>query len=319
THSYTDTDSLGVELHIMFYQYRTWDYLNDVTFVNITAINRSNTDYPEFIHSIVVDANIGNSEDDYYGCDSLNNSMYFYNADNNDEDGASNLGYGIDPPAIGIVGLNQNMSSCVPYTNSGLNISNKWNLMKGLQPNGDPWLNPNSNETKYVFSGNPNTPSEWSALSVGEPTGEAKGIFSFDFGSFSSGDTLKQSYAITYARVGNNLDNIQSIIDLPPDVKSFYENESNIPCSEGTWNLEEMNDLNVTISPNPSSGIVNLSNPDKTILSLTICDSRGKVLKELSSFNKNTTKIDLSSQSSGVYFFHIKTEKANAVKKIVMR
>lgn len=318
SHSYTYTDSVGIELHILFYHYQTLDYLNDVTFVDVMAINRSTTDYPEFIHSIVVDAKIGNDTDDYYGCDSASNTMYFYNADNNDEDGVSDLGYGIDPPAIGIVSLNGNMTSCVPYTNSGLTVSEKWNLMKGLQYTGSPWIDPNSNETNYVFSGNPNLPSEWSALSSGSPTDEAKGISSLDWGSFNSGDTLKQSYAITYARDGNNLENVQSIINLATDVKSFYDNESAIPCEEGTWNLEELNDLSVTIFPNPSTGIVSLSNHDKSLLSLTVYDAQGKILKELPSSNKNTIEIDLSSQRSGIYFFHIKTQKSMVVKRIVV-
>ncbi|MBL4862914.1 MAG: hypothetical protein JKY09_07860, partial [Crocinitomicaceae bacterium] len=39
------TSSLGLEIHYMFYQYRTWDYLNDVTFVDVVAINRGSNNY----------------------------------------------------------------------------------------------------------------------------------------------------------------------------------------------------------------------------------------------------------------------------------
>ena len=317
-HSYTNTDPIGIEQHIMFYQYKTWDYLNDVTFIDITTINRSNTNYPEFNHSIVVDANIGNPVDDYYGCDSLNNLTYYYNADNDDEDGSQQLGYGVNPPAIGIVSLENNMTSSAPYTDGGLSVSNKWNLMKGLKADGSSWLNPNSIETKYVFSGNPNISSEWSALSVGHPPGEAKGISSIDYGSFNSGDTMKQSYAITYAREGDHLDNVQSIIDMTSDVKSFYENESDIPCTDGTTSLEKQDDFNVTISPNPSSGIVNISNHDKTHLSLIVYDLQGDILKEKPFSIESSFDINLSNQSNGVYFFHLKTKAANTVKKIVI-
>jgi hypothetical protein len=317
-HTLTNTNPIGIELHIMFYQYRTWDYLNDVTFVDIVAINRSNVDYPEFLHSIVVDADIGNDSDDYFGSDSLNNCMYFYNADNNDEDGSTNPGYGVNPPAIGVVGLNKNMTSCVPYTSGGGTVFNKWNLMKGLQENGSPWLRPNSNETQYVFSGNPNNPSDWSALGTGSPVGEAKGVLSLDYGSFNSGDTLKQSYAIVYARDGDHLDNVQSVIDNAVNVKAFYDNESDIPCNEGTWNLEELNELDLTIAPNPSTGIIHLSNPDKNLLSLTVYNPQGKVIEEHDNSNKGVIKVDLSNQSSGVYFFHINTENAYIIKKIVV-
>src|SRR5690606_4877853 len=105
-------------LHLMFYQYQTSDYLNDATFIDIKAINKSSIDYPEFVHSILVDADIGNYIDDNFGCDSINNIMFFYNGDNNDQDGSFYLGYGVDPPAIGIVSLENNISSCTPFTAS---------------------------------------------------------------------------------------------------------------------------------------------------------------------------------------------------------
>jgi len=318
SHSYTNTDSIGIELHIMFYQYQTWNYLNDITFVDITAINRGNIDYPEFVHSIVVDADIGNYSDDHYGCDSSSNTMYFYNADNNDEAGSPYLSYGADPPAIGIVSLLENMTSCIPYTVGGITIPNKWNLMNGLQYTGSPYQDPNTNETQYVYSGNPNNLSEWSAISSGIPTGDARGISSFNYGNFNSGDTLRQSYAITYSRIGNNLENVQSIIDLSTDVKSFYDNQSNIPCNGATWNVTELENLQIKIAPNPSSGILSVSSKHEKLLSLTIYNPQGKIIQELAPTHIGKIELDLSNQSKGLYLVHIKSEKGISVQKIII-
>ncbi len=318
SHSYTISDSIGIEMHYMFYQYKTWDYLNNVTFVDVTAINKSNTNYPEFIHSIVVDASIGNPVDDHYGCDSLNNITYYYNADNNDEDDQQYLGYGQNPPAIGIVSLNKSMTSSVPFTDLNLSISNKWNLMKGLKSDGSPWLNPNSNETKYVFSGNPNNPSEWSALSAGHPTGNAKGITSLNQGDFNIGDTMRQSYAITYARNGDHLDNVQAIIDMASDVQSFYINESDIPCTNGTADLEDLEDFNVTISPNPSTGLVRINNHNNVPISIIVYDLNGKTHYERPFSSKSNIEIDLTNKSKGIYFFHIRTKNANTMRKVMI-
>lgn len=318
-HTYTNTDPIGIEIHYKFYQYKTWDYLNDVTFVDIIAINKSSTNYLEFIHSIAVDADIGNPVDDYFGCDSSKNLSYFYNADNNDETDSQHLGYGINPPAIGVVNLNNNMSSSVPYTEFGLTVSNKWNLMNGIKADATPWLNPNSNETKHVFSGNPNIGTEWSALSVGHQNFEAKSLSAVNLGSFNIGDTLKQSYAITYAREGNHLENVQKIIDLASDVQSFYDNESDIPCANGTTNLESQEDLSITISPNPTTGIVNISNYDKKPLTITVLDLQGKTLLENPVSKANNIQIDLSKQRSGVYFFHLRTQTESGIRKVVIR
>ena len=316
-HTLTNTSPIGIELQILFYQYRTWDYLNNVTFVDIRAINYSNHDYIEFVHSIAIDGALGNETDDFIGCDSLSNTMYFYNADNNDENGSTSLGYGQNPPAIGIVGLNKNMTSCVPYAGNET-VAEKWNLMKGLQFNGNPWMHPDGFETKYVYSGNPNNSAEWSELKVGNTPGNAQGLLSIDLGSFNSGDTLNQTYAIVYARDGNHLINVQSVIDNAGNLKSFYENESDIPCSEGTWNLKEQSDLNITLTPNPSSGIIYVKNPKKDKLSISVYDLQGKLIKNESTSNHNSIEIDLSEKQSGIYLVHVRLQDKMVVKKIII-
>ncbi len=318
SHSFTDSDSMGIEIHTMFYQYETTDYLNDVTFVDLKIINRSNIHYTEFIHSIVVDAEIGNASDDYYGCDSTNNCMVFYNADNDDQDMFPYLGYGLDPPAIGVVSLEEMMTSCVPYNVSGIDVTAKWNLMKGLAHDGTPWVDPDANPTQFVFSGNPNIPSEWSALSDGAPAGDARGISSHNNGVFISDDVILETYAITYARNGDHLSNVQDILNSALAIKTFYENESDIPCSGATWNVNELNDYDIHMYPNPSTGTVHLINQDQLQLGITVSDAQGKILKELPPFNNQMFELNLSDQGAGIYFVHIQSESGTVVQRIVI-
>ena len=316
-HTLTNTDPIGIELHITFYQYRTWDYLNDVTFMDIKAINYSGQDYPEFVHSVAIDAALGNETDDYFGCDSISNTMYFYNADNDDENSSTSLGYGQNPPAIGVVGLNQDMTSCVPYSGNE-SVVEKWNLMKGKMANGTSWMHPNGFETQYVYSGNPNNPSEWSELEQANTSGNAQGLLSVNLGNFNNGDTLNQSYAIVYSRNGNHVNNVQSLIDNAMNVKSFYVNDSDIPCSEGTWDIEEHNNLDVTIAPNPSSGIIHIMNPAKNNLTISVYDLQGKVVEEYSKSDSEMIEIDLSKNQTGVYFIHVRTQDEAAIRKVII-
>jgi hypothetical protein len=303
----------------MFYQYQTWDYLNDVTFVDIKAINRGNIDYSEFVHSIFVDSDLGYYADDFFGCDSVNNVMFFYNADNNDEDGFPALGYGVDPPAIGIVCLKEEMSSCAYYMNAGGNlVSEKWNVMNGLQFSGNPWLNPFGNETQFVYSGNPNDPLEWSEISNGNPSGDRRGISSTSIGAFNSGDTLFQSYAIVYAREGNNLENVQSMIDLASQVKTFYDTESDVPCINGTWNVLELENLQIEIAPNPSTGILYISSEKEKLTSIAVYNTQGKIIEEFTPSNNDEIMLDLSNQSKGLYLIHVKSENGISVQKIII-
>ena len=316
-HTLTTTDPIGIELHITFYQYSTWDYLNDVTFVDIKAINYSGQDYPEFVHSVAIDAALGNSDDDYIGCDSLTNTMYFYNSDNADEDGSTSLGYGQNPPAIGVVGLNENMTSCVPYSGNE-SVAEKWSLMTGKMANGTPWMHPDGFETQYVYSGNPNNSGEWSELGEGNTPGNAKWLLSVNLGNFNDGDTLNQSYAIVYSRDGDHINNVQSLIDNAVSVKAFYVNDSDSPCTEGTWNVEEHNNLNITVAPNPSSGIIHIMNPNQNNLSVSVYDLQGKFVTSPLRSNKNIMDIDLSKRQSGIYLVHIKTQNKMVVKKVII-
>jgi len=301
THTLTNTDSLGFELHFMFYQYQTGGYLNDVTFVDIKAVNRSNNNYSDFVSSISVDADLGYYGDDYYGCDSSRNTMYFYNGDNLDEDDAGLLGYGVNPPALGIVGLDADLSSCAPIY-SGSTIIEKWNIMNGLQPNGSSWLTPISIPTKYVYSGNPTIAGEWSAQNDGVPSGDVRGIASFYHGTLNSGDTLTQTLAITFAQNGNNLENVTNILNISDEIKMFYDNESDVPCNGATWGIEDNELIQFSISPNPANSKISISSsaPIKEIILLDILGNR--------ILSATSTSIDVSKLSNGVYFIYLETQ-----------
>lgn len=216
------------------------------------------------------------------------------------------------------MGLNQKMTSCVPYSGNE-SLAEKWNLMQGFQTNGNPWLHPDGFETKYVYSGNPNNSSEWSELGVGNTPGFAQGLLSVDLGSFNDGDTLNQSYAIVYARDGNHLSNVETLLQNAINVKSFYVNESDTPCTDGTWNIQEQNNLNITVAPNPSSGIINVNNPNQDNLSISVFNLQGNLIIKESLSNHDVIEIDLSDKLAGIYVVHVRLQDQVAVKKIVIR
>ncbi|MBW7868407.1 MAG: T9SS type A sorting domain-containing protein [Brumimicrobium sp.] len=316
-HTLTNTNPIGIELRIMFYQYHTSDYLNNTLLVDVEAINRSNIDYPEFMHSVAINGALGNETDDFLGCDSLSNIIYFYNSDNIDEESSSSSGYGENPPAIGIVGLHQKSSSCVPFSGNET-VEEKWNLMKGYQSNGDSWIHPNGYETKYVYSGNPNNPAEWSQLSQGNTPGNVNGLLSMDFGMFHKGDTLRQSYAIIFTQDGNHLENVESLIENAMELKNTLDNEGTILCTDEVLNIVEDDKLDVEIFPNPSSGIFQIKNPTDHIHTILISDSQGRIVKEESIQNNEMIEIDLRGKQAGIYFVQVTSNNAMMVKKILI-
>ncbi len=99
-HSETNSsETIGLEIRAQAFGFTTNDEINDMTFYNFKIINRSIETLNQTYIGHFVDSDIGKYDDDYVGCDVRRGLGYSYNGDEFD-DGA--LGYGANPPAIGM-------------------------------------------------------------------------------------------------------------------------------------------------------------------------------------------------------------------------
>ncbi|TAH37953.1 MAG: hypothetical protein EYC69_14870 [Bacteroidetes bacterium] len=99
-HSETGSQfTIGVEIQAQAFGFNTNDEINNMTFYKYKVINRSSLDLRETYFGSWIDPDLGNYLDDYVGCDVQRGFGYCYNGDA-DDDGA--LGYGLNPPAIGV-------------------------------------------------------------------------------------------------------------------------------------------------------------------------------------------------------------------------
>ncbi len=171
---HTETESqfaVGLEIRGQAFAFSTTNEINNMTFYRYQIINRSSTSLNETYFGAWVDPDLGNYVDDYVGCDVTRGFGYCYNGDA-DDDGA--LGYGANPPAIGmdffegpvadpsdgidndrdslidaadtnqIGGEQIIMSRFVYYNNDGSNIGNPnnaqqyYNYLRGIWKDGSP-------------------------------------------------------------------------------------------------------------------------------------------------------------------------------------
>lgn len=165
---HTETDSqypVGVEIQAQAFGFNTGDEINNMTFYRYKIINRATTDLNETYFGSWVDPDLGNYLDDYVGCDVERGLGFCFNGDA-DDDGA--LGYGQNPPAVGMdffegpeADLNDGkdndrdsivdepgeqiiMSKFVYYNNDGSNIGNPnnaqqyYNYLRGIWKDGSP-------------------------------------------------------------------------------------------------------------------------------------------------------------------------------------
>ncbi|KAB2858901.1 MAG: T9SS C-terminal target domain-containing protein [Flavobacteriales bacterium] len=102
THTESQGASIGMEIRGQAFAFATNDEINDMTFYNYELINRSSFTFTDTYFGQWVDPDLGNSNDDYVGCDASRGLGYVYNGDNMDEDANGVTGYGSTPPFVGV-------------------------------------------------------------------------------------------------------------------------------------------------------------------------------------------------------------------------
>lgn len=101
-HTETGGDPIGMEIRAQAFSFATGDEINRMTFYNYEMINRSTQTLQDTYFAQYADSDIGCSEDDYAGCDVSRGLGYGFNGRLNDESCGGAIGYGQNPPAVGI-------------------------------------------------------------------------------------------------------------------------------------------------------------------------------------------------------------------------
>jgi hypothetical protein len=101
-HGETQGPPIGMEIRAQGFGFNTNDEINNMTFYNYELINRGTTTLAQCYFGVNTDADIGGAFDDYTGCDVSRGFGFMYNGDAFDENFSGSLGYGSNPPAIGM-------------------------------------------------------------------------------------------------------------------------------------------------------------------------------------------------------------------------
>lgn len=339
-HTGTISDPIIIEVHLMLYQYTTTNSLNDVTFINTRIFNRGTQFFQDFKSSIYADGDLGNYSDDYYGCDSVINMIYTYNGDNFDEDNGGALGYGVDPPAIGIMSLNQAMSGACYYSNGGStpmndpsSASEHWNFMNNQWGDGTPWVyggngypgssGSTTSPTNYIFGGDPTIMSEWSETSTdlngsANAPNDRRMLMNLPSTVFQPGDSYCYDFAVVYGRGNGSLASVQELKINANFVQSFYDNQ-NYSCEQVVLNINEIEDYNFKVYPNPTNGNITVSIENNiTDYTLNITNLSGQIVYQKNKLESSSESISLNIPS-GIYFINVQTEKGIISKKLIVK
>lgn len=255
-HTASGGEKIGMEMHIMFYQFQSDNYIDSTAFINLRIINRGAHSFQEFKTSFWADMDIGLSGNDYAGTFPAKKLVYTYNDSNFDE---STLAYvhthdfKVNPPAFGMVSLNHDLASSVVFNGHGQvgspptfgnwTTTHYWNYMNGLFPNGMSFFDggtglPNDfNEpyptTPFFFNGNPATGVGWSEHEENLISGNRVVLCTMEDVQFLPGMSQEYDFALIINRQGDYLENVSGLFDYADSVQLFYEDYlANYDCQQ---------------------------------------------------------------------------------------
>jgi hypothetical protein len=267
-------ESIGIEVHFMLYQFTSNDFADSTTFLNAKIYNRGGVDYTDFKTSIVVESGIGYPYDDFMGCDTTKNLGYAYNASNEDMGLGSSEAFGVNPPAMGTLVLNDTLRNFGRFMNPHnfepwlIAESTFWSFMNSQWPglsnfvvggSGVPGtLGATTQATNYLFSGNPYIDEGWTEMNndgngTMNPDGLRYYFMTISAENFNANEVLEYDYAFLYSRVGNHLENVQGVIDLANIAQTLYDDSLAIMNCEvqGTGIMDSIPSPTVNTLPNP--------------------------------------------------------------------
>lgn len=310
-------DPIGMEVHYLFYQFN--DDPNNTTYLNVRFINRSTQTLYGFRSGCFVDCDLGAGDDDFVGFDEATNTMFAYNGSNTDAD------YGTNPPALGITLLNHDAYAFAAYGSAGptalpatpLQFYNsmdaRWNDGSHFTEGGIGYGG--STETNFIYNGNPNNLAEWSEVSEGNLSGDRRMMMSVATDVLSPWEILCFDFAIFYNRDGNNLENVQGLLDYAAELKTAYDLETDHYCEQGFVSIEENEaPLEVKIFPNPGNGQFTIElegNYDLNIFSID-----GRLLQH--EVNLNNQSFIETELTTGTYVLQVIQGDRTMNKKLVV-
>jgi hypothetical protein len=225
-HSETQGEAIGIEMQTTAFAFSTNDEINDMTFYTTRLINRGATNLDNTYFGQWVDADLGNFSDDYVGCDVGLSLGFCYNGDDNDE---GVLGYGLNPPSIGvdffegpIVTVNGvteelGMSRFVYYNNTANSINGnpllatdfynylrgKWRTGTDIQFGGDGITGTDGTPAEYMFpfDTDPDHPNQnWNEKEAGNSPADRRFIQSSGPFTLEPGAVQRLTVGVVWAR-----------------------------------------------------------------------------------------------------------------------
>jgi hypothetical protein len=299
------------------------------TYYDVSVKNKSLGDWVDFQPSLFFDPDLGAFNDDYVGCDSVNNFAFVYNANYIDGmPGTEGSGYGSNPPMCAIkINSDMPMSSAFYYHNDFTVMGNPetnthyYNYMNATWKNGTHITKGGTGyggtiPTNYMFSGNPAVAGDWDECeSLNTPSDRRMLINISKYPIISPNQSAFFNFAVIFKPNVGTCPDYSLLLDDCTSADSVLS----LAAEVHPVGIAEDNAANFTLSPNPiSSNQLLKITSETTITKCKITDSNGRIVY-VSQPNKQSVEMPIQ-VSSGLYIISI-TNAANQTihKKIIVQ
>jgi hypothetical protein len=317
SHTYSNTQPLGVELHTSVFGFDSQDsVLGNTILVRYVVYNRSNINYNNFRFTVVNSFKIGQVENEYLGTDAKNKILFAYN-DFNDATFDGRL------VSLSCMALNNNVNSIMYYNNNNdiingmpMNGQNFKELMSGMWKNGSSLKYggngiDGSSIARFVYpfdTDSENNNLMWSEPLVGNLPGKRIGLMNFDSLTLSAGGLVY--YDLLYNFVDENFNKIKQISDNCLRVKQELI-DNNILINNP---ISSKNKLNNKFYPNPlkRGGKLYFAEVLENNTTIEILNAQGKLVYQKNLDNTDNCIILPDGFVHGVHFLRVK--KLNTIK-----
>jgi hypothetical protein len=320
------TSPLGVpnmklEVHGMAFAFNdpARPFIDNTVFFHYEIGNRSGITYHDVAAGLWTDADLGNPSDDYFGTDVARSMYYFYNGDADDE-GLG--GYGIDPPAQGVIFLNPSLSTSVYYQNTN-NIPTGNPVTGGDHYNyltstwldgqhvtyGDDGRNSANPPCNYMFPDLTDTAftTSWTMGSAAISPDDMRGVGSATGITLNPGQalTLDVAYTTAFPDSGTGVAGSITVLGIYADsILARYASGAITAVAENA--AVKSTAATISILPNPLTdySIIQLHSKNNESGVLRILSVDGKIMSEQYINANSPILIQKKDFASGIYFIN---------------
>lgn len=311
-------EKVGLEIHMMFYQYDTNDYLDSTTFLSLRLKNTGGYSYDTLNVGQYSDMDVGFAENNYIGTDSIRQLAYTYKASIYDTT--------VIHPAVGMLSLDHDLSFAMPllrFSSGNYKLSPLIGSFNGrfsdstfLHYGGTGHINnPNTSNqrTNLAYTGNPHYNQGWTELNNSQ--GDRRLLITHKTPAFSSLSSHELNFAFIVNRSSDtHLENVSLLKVTSDSVKSKYLSDiANEDCIVGTKNNSSTSNLTIYNNPVTDKIVYKVTNLKGEKISLFTLNGDLLDQKDIHKMIQ-VDEFEVSHLNSGVYIVKAGSE----FKKVVV-